>query len=158
MRRSSDEVGLFHTRDKRAMTCRWCNYSREASLLAHPGIAHDLEANEQFHIARRSAGSVHADALRPGEGAEAAPILDKRILGGALVVQAGLLVAPDRDRTAGGSAAAYADVKLGRPIGARCALHGHGNCGAYDADGESSHDVPISIGVSTPMGAGGSQS
>src|SRR5260370_1209424 len=95
-------------------------------------------------------------ALRPGERAEAAPILGKRILCGTLVVQAGLLVAPDRDRSAGGSAAAYADVKLRRPIGARCALGSHGNCGAYDADGESSHDVPVSIGVSTPMGAGSS--
>jgi hypothetical protein len=128
------------------------------NLLVHPGIAHDLEANEQFHIARRSAGSVHADALRPGEGAEAAPILDKRILCGALVVQARLFVAPDRDGSAGGSVAAYANVKFRRPIGARGALGGHGNCGAYDTDGESSHDVPISIGVSTPMGAVGSQS
>ena len=127
------------------------------NLLVHSGVAHDLEANEQFHIARRSAGSVHADALCPGKGAEAAPILKKGILRGTLVVQAGLFVAPDRDRSAGGSAAAYADVKLGRPIGARCALHGHGNCGAYDTDGESSHDVPVSIGVSTPTGARGSQ-
>lgn len=126
------------------------------SLLALSGIAHDFEANEQFHIARRSAGSVHADALRPGERAEAAPIFGKRILCGTLVVQAGLLVAADRDRSAGGSAAACADVKLRRPTSARCALSGHDNCGAYDTDGESSHDMPVSIGVSTPIRAGGS--
>ncbi len=124
-------------------------------LLVLSGIAHDLEANEQFHIARRSAGSVHADALRPDERAEVAPILDERILCGALVVQTGLFVGPDRDRSAGGSPAACADVKLRRPTGARCALSCDGNCSAYDTDGESSHDVLVSIGVSQRQSAAG---
>jgi hypothetical protein len=125
-------------------------------LLVLSGVSHDFEANEQFHVARRPAGSVHADALRPGEGAEVAPILGKRILCGTLVVQARLFVAPDRDRSAGGSAAACADVKLRRPVGTRRARSCEGNCGAYGSDGESSHDVLVSIGVSTPIGAGGS--
>jgi len=127
-------------------------------LLVLSSIAHDLEANEQFHIARRSPGSVHADALRPGEGAEVAPILGERILCGTLVVQAGLFVGPDRDRPAGGSAAACTHVKFRQPPGAGYARSCDRNCGADDPDGESLHDVLVSIGVSTPIRARGSTS
>jgi hypothetical protein len=129
-------------------------------LLVLSGIAHDLEANQQFHIARWSAGSVHADALDPGEGAEVAPILGKRILCGTLIFQTRLSVYADRDRSAGRSAAANADVKLRRPISARCASCDRdcceGHCGTYGSDSESSHDVLVSNGVSTPIHAGGS--
>src|SRR5882762_9130981 len=66
-------------------------------LLARLCVTRDFEAGEQFHIAWWSAGFVHADTLRPGGLVVAAPILGERILRGTLVIEAGLLVAADRD-------------------------------------------------------------